>query len=404
MIINETANAATGSATGPRLSTELAEPNAYPGRRLRVALVAPPYFEVPPRGYGGIEAVVADLADALVANGLEVSLLGAGQPGTSAQFQPLWERSVPELLGKPVPEVVHALKARRAVEALAATGGVDIVHDHTLAGPLNAVAYHDLGLPVVVTAHGPVHGDLHDYYRDLGADVHLVAISDRQRALAPDLNWVGRVHNALRIDDWSFQAEKQGYALFLGRFTPDKGPDLALHAAHRAGVPLVLAGKCTEPAEKAYFRETVHPLLGGRDLLFGQADASAKRRLLGDAGCLVFPVQWEEPFGMVMIEAMACGTPVVALRRGAVPEVVVDGVTGFICDDPSELADAIRRASLLDPRACRRHVETNFGVAQLGNGYEHIYRQALDATPQPDRRREPLTHLRSDRQIMEMSA
>ena len=245
---------------------------------------------------------------------------------------------MPELLGKPFPEVVHALKVRRAVERLATTVGVDIVHDHTLAGPLNAVAYRELGIPMVVTAHGPVHGDLHDYYRDLGSDVNLVAISDRQRALAPDVNWVGRVHNAVRIDDWPFRADKEDYALFLGRFAPDKGPELALRAAHQADVPLVLAGKCTEPDEKAYFRETIRPLLGDGDYLLGQADAPAKRSLLGGARCLVFPVQWEEPFGMVMIEAMACGTPVVALRKGAVPEVVVDGVTGFICDDPRDLA------------------------------------------------------------------
>jgi len=404
MKIDETVNAATDSVTRHRVFTELVQPEAYSARRLRVALVAPPYFDVPPSAYGGIEAVVADLADALVASGHEVTLLGAGQSGTAAQFQPLWDRPVPELLGKPFPELVHALKGRRAVEQLAATDGVDIVHDHTLAGPLNAVAYRELGIPVVVTAHGPVHGDLHDYYRDLRSDVNLVAISDRQRTLAPDLNWVGRVHNALRIDDWPFRADKEDYALFLGRFTADKGPDLALRAAHQADVPLVLAGKRTEPAEKAYFRETVQPLLGESDFLFGQADARAKRSLLGGARCLVFPVQWEEPFGMVMIEAMACGTPVVALRRGAVPEVVVDGVTGFICDDPGDLGDAIQHASLLDPRACRRHVEANFGVEQLGLGYEYIYRRALGRMPQPDGLRETPTRPGSDRQITEMSA
>ena len=404
MKIDETIHAATDSATRRRLFTELAEPDSNAGRRLRIAMVAPPYFDVPPRAYGGIEAVVADLADALVANGHEVTLLGAGQPGTAAQFQPLWDRTVPELLGKPFPELAHALKARRAIEQLATTSGVDLVHDHTLAGPLNAVAYRELGIPLVVTAHGTVHDDLHDYYRDLRSDVKLVAISERQRTLAPDLNWVGRVHNALRIDDWPFRADKDDYALFLGRFTADKGPDLALRAAHDADVPLVLAGKCTEPAEKSYFRETVQPLLGENDSLFGQADALAKRSLLGGARCLVFPVQWEEPFGMVMIEAMACGTPVVALRRGAVPEVVVDGVTGFICDDPGDLADAIQHASLLDPRACRRHVEANFGVERFGFGYEQIYRRALDAVPQPDGLRETSTRPRSDRQITEMSA
>ena len=348
--------------------------------------------------------MVADLADTLVERGHDVTLLGAGKPGTAAAFVPLWDRTVPELLGAPLPELAQAVKVRRAIEQLAATGGVDVVHDHTLAGPLNAVAYRDLGIPVVVTAHGPVHGDMHGFYRDLGGDVDLVAISDRQRALAPDLNWVGRVHNALHIDDWPFRAEKDDYALFLGRFAADKGPHLALQAAHQAGVPLVLAGRCAEPVERAYFRGVIQPLLGANDSLFGQADAVSKRKLLAGARCLVFPVRWEEPFGMVMIEAMACGTPVVALRRGAVAEVVVDGETGFICDDPGDLAELIGRAAMFDPAACRQHVAANFGVEQLGSGYERIYRRALRGMPQPDDLPETPAHRRLDHHIMEVSA
>jgi glycosyltransferase involved in cell wall biosynthesis len=404
MKIDETVTAARDSLARHRVFTDLVEPDARSGRRLRIVMVAPPYYEVPPAAYGGIEAVVADLADALVARGHDVTLLGAGQPGTAARFVPLWDRTVPELLGAPLPELVHAVKVRRAIEELAATDGVDIIHDHTLAGPLNAAAYRDLGIPMVVTAHGTVHTDMHGFYRDLGADVNLVAISDRQRALAPDLNWVGRVHNALHIDDWPFHAEKDDYALFLGRFAADKGAHLALLAAHHADLPLVLAGKCTEPAEKVYFRETIQPLLGDRDALFGQADAPAKRDLLARARCLVFPVRWEEPFGMVMIEAMASGTPVVALRRGAVPEVIVDGVTGFTCDDPDNLAELIGRAATINPAACRQHVAANFDIEQLGSGYERIYRRVLGAMPQPGALPKTPTRPWLDRQILEVSA
>jgi glycosyltransferase involved in cell wall biosynthesis len=347
-------------------------------RRLRVVVVAPPYFAVPPRAYGGVEAVVADLVDALTDRGHDVTLIGAGEHGTSAQFLPVWNRTIPELLGHPMPEVAHAAKVRRAVERLAADGAADIVHDHTLSGALNAPIYRGLGLPTVVTVHGPVDADLHGYYRDLGDDVKLVAISERQRVLAPGLNWVGAVHNAIRLDDWPFLSSKDNYALFLGRFAPEKAPDLALRAAHEAGIPLVLAGKCSEPAEKAYFTTSVQPQLTDNDSLFGQADATAKRSLLARARCLVFPSQWEEPFGMVMIEAMACGTPVVALRRGAVPEIVADGVTGFICDDPDALAGAIRRTHVLDPAACRRHVKDHFSAEQLAVRYEEIYLRVLD--------------------------
>ncbi|HEX2211877.1 MAG TPA: glycosyltransferase, partial [Mycobacterium sp.] len=173
------------------------------------------------------------------------------------------------------------------------------------------------------------------------------------------------------------EQEKQDYALFLGRYTPYKGAHLALEAAHRAGIPLVLAGKCDEPSEKAYFEEQVAPLLTDSDTVFGEADATSKRRLLANARCLLFPVQWEEPFGMVMIEAMACGTPVVALRGGAVPEVVDDGVTGFICGHPDELPSAIEASNRLDPAACRRHVASKFTVAQFGAGYEQIYSQVV---------------------------
>ena len=372
--VNQATSAEVTRLQGDPLATDMCRVGP-----LRIVLVAPPYFDVPPTGYGGVEAVVADLADALVARGHQVTLLGAGRAGTAARFVPLWDRTLPDRLGQPYPEVMNALKVRRSVACIAAADGIDIVHDHTFAGPLNAPAYRGLGITTVVTVHGPIDDDLYPYYRELGDEVGLIAISDRQRELAPDLNWIGQVHNALRVQDWPFRADKQDYALFLGRFAPYKGAHLAVRAAHEAGIPLVLAGKCDEPAEKAYFEQEVRPLLTDSDDFFGPADAVSKRKLLAGARCLLFPVLWEEPFGMVMIEAMACGTPVVALRGGAVPEVVIDGVTGLIRDRPAELPAAIERAASLDPAACRRHVAANFGVAQFGSGYEQIYQQLVPA-------------------------
>ncbi|GGK00655.1 glycosyl transferase [Pilimelia anulata] len=344
---------------------------------LRIALVVPPYFDVPPAAYGGVEAVVADLADALVARGHRVTLIGAGKPGTAADFLPVWDRTIPERLGEPFPELVHAAVSRRAVEHLALRGGLDVVHDNTTSGPLNAPAYAHLGLPTVVTVHGPVDGDLYRYYRALGTDIDLVAISDRQRAMARDLNWAGTVHNALTLETWPYREEKGDYALFLGRFHPTKAPHLAVEAAHAAGVRLILAGKCAEPPEQAYFRAEVEPRLRDTDEVFGVADATAKRELLAGARCLLFPIRWEEPFGMVMIEAMACGTPVVALRGGAVPEVLVHGETGFICDDPAELPAAMARVGEIDPAACRARVAAHFSAEKLALGYETAYRTAL---------------------------
>jgi glycosyltransferase involved in cell wall biosynthesis len=344
-----------------------------------VALVVPPYFDVPPAAYGGVESVVADLADGLVEEGHRVFLIGAGKPGTRAEFIPVWDRIVPERLGEPYPEVMHAIATRRAIQRLVAEVGLDVVHEHTFAGPLNAPVYRGLGLPTVVTVHGPVQGDPYRYYAELGTDVYLVAISQRQRTLAPELNWVGTVYNALRLDTWPFRTDKEDFALFLGRFHPDKAPHVALDAAHAVGLPLVLAGKCAEPLEKQYFEEEIQPRLTDGDRVFGVADAAAKRDLLSRARCLLFPVQWEEPFGMVMIEAMACGTPVVALRAGAVPEVVQQGVTGLICDTPAELPTALREVTRLNPAACRARVARRFSAQEMARGYEQAYRAALEA-------------------------
>jgi glycosyltransferase involved in cell wall biosynthesis len=179
------------------------------------------------------------------------------------------------------------------------------------------------------------------------------------------------------VDTFPFRAEKDDFALFLGRFCPDKAPHLAIEAARAAGMPIVLAGKCTEPPELAYFTREIEPRLGPDTTVFGVADAAAKRDLLSRAACLLFPIRWEEPFGLVVIEAMACGTPVVALRRGAVPELIVPGQTGVIVDRPGELPAAISAARRLDPGICRKHVEANFTTDLMAAGYEAAYLQTL---------------------------
>jgi glycosyltransferase involved in cell wall biosynthesis len=190
------------------------------------------------------------------------------------------------------------------------------------------------------------------------------------------------VHNAIRVDTFPFRAEKDEFVLFLGRFHPDKAPHLAIEAAREARLPIVLAGKCTEPAERAYFSREVEPRLGPDTTMFGVADAAAKRDLLARAACLVFPIRWDEPFGLVMIEAMACGTPVVALRRGAAPELILPGQTGVIVDHPCELAGAIHQARRLDSWICRKHVQQHFTTDLMAAAYEAVYRRAIAASVQ----------------------
>jgi glycosyltransferase involved in cell wall biosynthesis len=352
---------------------------------LRIAMVAPPYFEVPPTAYGGVEAVVADLANGLVRAGHQVTLLGAGRNGTRARFHQIWPDTEHARLGEAAPEVRYAAAARGALAQLAEQNAIDVVHDHTHAGPLNAFYLASLGLPTVVTAHGPLHSDLLELYTAIGRDISLVAISERQRSHAPQLNWAATVYNGLEPSDWPYQTEKEDFALFLGRFHPDKGAHLALDAAHAAGLPMVLAGKCQEAAERSYFEQEVVPRLWATDEVVGVADAQVKRDLLARARCLLFPVRWEEPFGMVMIEAMVCGTPVVALRAGAVPEVVEHGVTGLICDEIEQLPAALAAVTQLDPAACRQHVVDNFHADLVARGYAAVYRSVL-AGMHPHRR------------------
>jgi glycosyltransferase involved in cell wall biosynthesis len=334
-------------------------------------MVAPPYFGLPPVAHGGIELVVADLVDALVARGYVVTLIGADRHATRAQrFIATSEAGTADRLGELTPELVHAAKVALILDTLNA----DVIHDHTTAGPLTA---RGRKTPTVVTAHGLVSGDRGEFYRALRGTVHLIAISSAQRATAPDLPWTATVHNAIRAETFPFRTEKEDYALFLGRFHPEKAPHLAIDAARVGGMSIVLAGKCSEPIERAYFHQEITPRIGPDVTIFGLASAAAKRTLLAHAACLLFPIAWDEPFGMVVIEAMACGTPVVALRRGAVQELIVHGQTGIIVDHPIELANGIARARQLDPAVCRKHVETGFTVEVMAARYEPVYRRTL---------------------------
>jgi glycosyltransferase involved in cell wall biosynthesis len=334
--------------------------------QLRVAMVAPPWFDVPPRQYGGIEAVLADLVEALIDRGHDVTLIGVGDDRTRARFVRSWPEPLGERLGEPFPEVLHAARVARILDEL----DVDVVHDHSLAGPLLA---QGRDVPTIVTVHGPASGELGEYYRQLGTAVDLVAISDRQRRLAPDLNWRATVHNALRVDGFPFQEEKEDWVMFLGRCVQDKGMHVAIDAARAAGRRIVLAAKSSEPAERAYFEAEIAPRLGPDTEWLGEIGAETKKDLLSRAACLLFPILWEEPFGMVMIEALACGTPVVALRRGSVPEVVLDGLTGIICDEPGELPAALHEIDTIDPELCRKDVIDRFRPEVMAAGYEDAY-------------------------------
>jgi glycosyltransferase involved in cell wall biosynthesis len=342
-------------------------------------MVVPPWYELPPSGYGGIELICAALVDALCARGHDVTMFGAGRrTGTRARFvstvgEPQYER-----LGEAMPDALHAAR----VTQLLADTQFDVIHDHSLSGPLTA---GHRNAPTVVTVHGPADGELGDYYVALGEHIHPVAISDSQRRQRPEIRWAATIHNAIDGDQFAPSHSGDGPVLWLARFSPDKGPDLAIEACRKADLPLVLAGKCNEPSEQRYLDEAILPMLGGDIELIVNGDRATTNRLLAEARCLIMPIRWHEPFGMVMIEAMASGTPVVALRRGSVPEIIRNGVTGWICDDPTDLPEALHRVSELDPDDCVAHARTAFGAQRMARRYERVYRQAIAYARRPRR-------------------
>lgn len=338
-------------------------------RPLKIAMVVPPWCEVPPTGYGGLEQVCAVLVDGLVARGHDVTLFGAGdRTGTAGSFVSTGPTQFGRM-NESLPELAHVVRVNEMLER----ERFDVVHDHTNVGPLSAPQRR---IPTVVTVHGCPRGELATYLTRLDHRVDLVAISYAQRRLAPYLPWSAVIHHGIAPAPAARSEPGDGPVLWLARFCPDKAPELAIDACRQAGLPLVLAGKCQEAIEHRHLEDVVAPMLGPDVELVVNADRPRTSELLAAASCLIMPIRWEEPFGMVMIEALALGVPVVAFNRGAVSEVVRHGVTGVICERPEELAGALVEARGLDPAACVAHVKENFSPDLMARRYERVYRRA----------------------------
>jgi glycosyltransferase involved in cell wall biosynthesis len=342
-------------------------------RPLRIGVLAPPWYEIPPRAYGGIESMCAWLVDGLVARGHKVTLVGAGRGRTRGRFLRTFERPPTRRLGESLPEALHAATAASLLLGL----DLDVVHDFSLTGPLLADSRE---VPTLVTVHGDLRGELGAYYRALGDQVGLVAISWAQRRGAPDLPWVGVIHSGLPVEDYPYRQTKDRFALFLGRMSPVKGAHLAIEAARASGFRLVMAGRCNQADERAYFDRWVRPRLGRDVAWLGEVDTARKKDLLSRASCLLFPIRWAEPFGLVMVEALACGTPVVALGVGAVPEVIEHGRSGLIGQRPEDLAGLLSQVGDIDPAACRKRAQS-FHVAAMVKNYEALYAAAAPRQP-----------------------
>ncbi len=342
---------------------------------MRIAILAPPWFAVPPTGYGGIEWIVWLLADGLTDRGHEVTLFASGDSRTKATLAAIFDEAPSELIGHSFPELQHVLSCYER------SGDFDIVNDHT--GLLGAALGGLSQPPVVHTVHGPLDGEAGPLYEQIGRiapGVGLISISLNQRRPEPDLNWVANIPNALDLEHYPCHPHRGDYLLYVGRMNHEKGAHRAVAIAMETGLPLKLAGKMRETKEREYFAEFVEPHLGNGIEYLGEVNHGAKVELLQNARATLFPIEWEEPFGLVMIESMACGTPVIATRHGAVPEVIEeDGRGGIIVDDYRETAEALERADEIDPRECRRYVEERFAPERMVADYERAFGEAIAA-------------------------
>ena len=340
---------------------------------MRIGIVAPVWFPVPPSGYGGIELVVSLLADGLVDAGHDVTLFASGGSRTKATLiSPMPEPPDPSELGNPWYDALHAVTAYRQVD------GFDVVHDHAgISGPACGAILRGRP-PVVHTLHGPWTPQTRLFYGATANDLHLVAISDAQRADNPDVPYLGTVHNGIDLRAYPFVEEKEDFLVYIGRAISDKGPKEAITIARRAGLPLHMILKRGEAPEREYFESEIKPLLASDVELYENVTHETKVDLLGRARAMVFPIRWPEPFGLVMVEAMACGTPVVTTNWGAAVEVVDDGVTGFRRDGEDDLVEAVGKAATISPARCRARVEEHFSATAMVNNYARLFAGLLN--------------------------
>jgi glycosyltransferase involved in cell wall biosynthesis len=349
---------------------------------MKIAVLAPFEESVPPKTYGGTELVVSHVVEELVRMGHDVTLVASGDSETSAKLVPVFERSIRATAEAQDMKVRDALKymGLGKVMTYLARNSFDIVHNHI--GWRVLPFEKMLDCPVVTTLHGPL--DVPYQQRVYGAykDSNYVSISLNQRRPMPELNFVANVYNGIDVGSFDFHAEPQDYFAFLGRMSPEKGPVQAIRIAKRAGVKLVMAAK-VDAVDRAFFEKEVEPLIDGEQIRFiGEVGHEEKNALLGGAKALLAPIQWEEPFGLFFVEAMVCGTPVVAMSRGSVPEIVVDGKTGFACGDEEEAVEAIGRVGSLDRKTCREHASARFSKEKMAQGYVGAYEAVLAKRPE----------------------
>jgi len=339
---------------------------------MRVAQVAPLYESVPPKMYGGTERVVSYLTEELVQMGHDVTLFASGDSMTSANLVPMCPNAL-RLNSACIDQLAHHVLMLERVYAMKEQ--FDIIHFHIdyLHFPLTRREK----VVSVTTLHGRLDiPDLQPIYQEFG-DMPVISISDFQRTPLACADWRGNVYHGIPARNYEFNDQPEGYLAFLGRITPEKGIDEAIRIALKTKTPLKIAAKI-DRVDEEYFRTTIEPLLDHSLIEFiGEIGHDRKNSFLGNAKALLFPINWPEPFGLVMIESLACGTPVIAYPYGSVPEVLEDGVTGFIVDDVESASRAVHEIGEIDRRNCRMQFENRFTSSRMAQDYVGLYRQLL---------------------------
>jgi glycosyltransferase involved in cell wall biosynthesis len=341
---------------------------------MRIAQVGPLIESVPPTCYGGTERVVSYLTEELVRQGHQVTLFASGDSLTAAELVPCTSAALRlnPAVRDPIPYYLMMLdKVRERADEF------DVLHFHI--DQFHFPIFRPIAHRTLTTLHGRQDlPDLQALYRGFG-EMPLVSISDAQREAAPEAGYVATVYHGIPLGLHAANVSRRGsYLAFLGRICPEKRVDHAVEIAHKAGLPLKIAAK-VDKVDEAYFRETIAPLLKGSDVEFvGEINEQTKTAFLGDALALLFPIDWPEPFGLALIESMACGTPVLAFRRGSVPEIVDEGVTGSIVSTPEEAIEALPGVLSLDRRVVRQRFEERFSVARMASDYLDIYNALLE--------------------------
>ena len=345
---------------------------------MRIGLIAPPFVPVPPVRYGGTEQVIDDLARGLSRLGHAVRLFTVGESTCPVERSWLFEKAVPAM-GMTVPECAQALRAYDVLTQ----DGVDVIHDHTTAGGLVAASLPCLP-PVVATNHGPFTDVTRLLWSKVAEWACVVAISHAQRATAGDVPVAAVIQHGVDLTRYTYGPGDGGYLAFVGRMSAEKGVHRAIRVSRRCGKRLVIVTKMRSEDEQRYFEAEVRPLLDDDVELRAELAGPERIEVVRHAEAVLNPIGWNEPFGLVMAESLACGTPVLAFPAGAAPEIVDDGITGFLCADEDELVAAVGRLGSLERRACRRAVQARFSLERMTRDHERLYRSlVVRPTPAP---------------------